>query len=305
MTDKPKISVIGGGLMGHGLAQVFAQYGSQVRIYDAFPDVLRTVPERVRNNLRDLGEDETAVERIQLTGTIAETVREADFVIETALENLDLKRQLFAQIEAAAPKHAIFHSNTSVIPITEIMRGLTDRTRGVGTHWWNPPYLVPLVEVVGTEWSTTDAVEKTMKLLTDAGKTAVRVKRDVPGFIGNRMQHALWREAISMVERGICDAEDVDTVVKASFGARLPVLGPLENADLVGTDLTLAIHQTVLADLETSGAPSPYLEKLVADGKLGFKSGQGFKSWTPESMAALRKKVTDYLKAARAKAKQS
>ena len=108
-----------------------------------------------------------------------------------------------------------------------------------------------------------------------------------------------------MVERGICDAEDVDTVVKASFGARLPVLGPLENADLVGTDLTLAIHQTVLADLETSGAPSPYLEKLVADGKLGFKSGQGFKSWTPESMAALRKKVTDYLKAARAKAKQS
>jgi len=305
MTDKPKISVIGGGLMGHGLAQVFAQYGSQVRIYDAFPDVLRTVPERVRNNLRDLGEDETAVERIQLIGTIAETVREADFVIETALENLDLKRQLFAQIEAAAPKHAIFHSNTSVIPITEIMRGLTDRTRGVGTHWWNPPYLVPLVEVVGTEWSTTDAVEKTMKLLTDAGKTAVRVKRDVPGFIGNRMQHALWREAISMVERGICDAEDVDTVVKASFGARLPVLGPLENADLVGTDLTLAIHQTVLADLETSGAPSPYLEKLVADGKLGFKSGQGFKSWTPESMAALRKKVTDYLKAARAKAKQS
>ena len=305
MTDKPKISVIGGGLMGHGLAQVFAQYGSQVRIYDAFPDVLRTVPERVRNNLRDLGEDETAVERIQLTGTIAETVREADFVIETALENLDLKRQLFAQIEAAAPKHAIFHSNTSVIPITEIMRGLTDRTRGVGTHWWNPPYLVPLVEVVGTEWSTTDAVEKTMKLLTDAGKTAVRVKRDVPGFIGNRMQHALWREAISMVERGICDAEDVDTVVKASFGARLPVLGPLENADLVGTDLTLAIHQTVLADLETSGAPSPYLEKLVADGKLGFKSGQGFKSWTPESMAALRKKVTDYLQAARAKAKQS
>jgi len=305
MTEKPKISIIGGGLMGHGLAQVFAQYGSAVRIYDAFPEVLRTVPDRVRANLQGLGEDESAVDRIALSNTIEDAVHDADFVVETALENLDLKRQLFAQIEAAAPKHTIFHSNTSVIPITEIMRGLTDRSRGVGTHWWNPPYLVPLVEVVGTEWSAPEAVAQTMKLLTDAGKTAVRVKRDVPGFIGNRMQHALWREAISMVERGICDAEDVDTVVKASFGARLPVLGPLENADLVGTDLTLAIHETVLSDLETSGAPSPYLRKLVAEGRLGFKSGQGFKSWTPESMAALRKKVTDYLKAARAKAKQS
>jgi 3-hydroxybutyryl-CoA dehydrogenase len=126
------------------------------------------------------------------------------------------------------------------------------------------------------------------------------VKKDVPGFIGNRLQHALWREAVALVEHGICDAETVDTVIKAAFGRRLAVLGPLENADLVGTDLTLAIHKTVLPAIDSRPTPSPYLEKLVAEGKLGFKSGQGFRTWTPEQQAALRRKVVEHLKKARA-----
>jgi len=125
------------------------------------------------------------------------------------------------------------------------------------------------------------------------------VKKDVPGFVGNRLQHALWREAISLVEHGICDAETVDTVIKASFGRRLAVLGPLENADLVGTDLTLAIHRTVLPDIESRPGPSPYLEGLVADGKLGFKSGEGFRTWSPEQQQALRAKVLQHLKQSR------
>src|SRR4029079_17082346 len=136
----------------------------------------------------------------------------------------------------------------------------------------------------------------TMKLHADAGKMPAHVKKDVPGFIGNRLQHALWREAISLVQRGICDAETVDKVIKAAFGRRLPVLGPLENADLIGTDLTLAIHQHALADVESRPGPSPYLEKLVADGKLGFKSGEGFRKWSPEQQAALRSKVVQHLK---------
>jgi 3-hydroxybutyryl-CoA dehydrogenase len=122
----------------------------------------------------------------------------------------------------------------------------------------------------------------------------------VPGFVGNRLQHALWREAIALVEHGICDAETVDTVIKASFGRRLAVLGPLENADLVGTDLTLAIHQTVLPAIECRPGPSPYLEKLVADGRLGFKSGEGFRAWSTADQAALRAKVVQHLKKARA-----
>src|SRR5262249_8957939 len=170
-----------------------------------------------------------------------------------------------------------------------------------GTHWWNPPYLVPLVEVVGTRWTSPETIENTVALLAAAGKAPVHVKKDVPGFVGNRLQHALWREAVALVESGICDAETVDTVIKASFGRRLAVLGPLENADLVGTDLTLAIHQTVLPAIESRPGPSPYLEALVAAGKLGFKSGEGFRAWPTEAQAALRARVLQHLKAARSR----
>jgi 3-hydroxybutyryl-CoA dehydrogenase len=186
-----------------------------------------------------------------------------------------------------------------VIPITSIMEGLQDRARALGTHWWNPPFLVPLVEVIGTRWTSQHAIDWTIALHSDAGKRPVHVKKDVPGFVGNRLQHALWREAIALVEHGICDAETVDTVIKASFGRRLAVLGPLENADLVGTDLTLAIHQTVLPDIEGRGGPSPYLEQLVADGKLGMKAGEGFRRWTPAQQQELRAKVLAHLKKAK------
>jgi 3-hydroxybutyryl-CoA dehydrogenase len=179
------------------------------------------------------------------------------------------------------------------------MQGLNKRERALGTHWWNPPFLVPLVEVIETQWTSPQAIAWTMHLHEAAGKKPAHVKKDVPGFIGNRLQHALWREAISLVEHGICDAATVDAVIKASFGRRLAVLGPLENADLVGTDLTLAIHDTVLPAIENRPGSSPYLQDLVADGKLGFKSGEGFRKWSPEEQAALRTKVMQHLKTTR------
>jgi 3-hydroxybutyryl-CoA dehydrogenase len=304
MADKAKIAVIGAGLMGHGIAQVFALAGHPVTIYDAVEASLKTVRDRIAANLRDLDQDVTAYERVTPTGDLAEAVREADYVVEAAPEDLGLKQKLFADIEGHVRPDTILASNTSVIPITQIMGNLKRRERALGTHWWNPPFLVPLVEVIGTEWTSQAAIDFTMKLHADAGKTPAHVKKDVPGFIGNRLQHALWREAVSLVERGICDAETVDTVIKAAFGRRLAVLGPLENADMVGTDLTLAIHKTVLPDIDSHPGPSPYLEKLVADGKLGFKSGEGFRKWTPEQQADLRAKVVKHLKAALAADRQ-
>jgi 3-hydroxybutyryl-CoA dehydrogenase len=294
-----RIAVIGAGLMGHGLAQVFALGGHDVTIYDAFESSLKTVKDRISANLRDLGDDPRAVERVRPTGDLKDCVRDVDYVVEAVSEDLPLKQKLFGEIEGYVRDDTILASNTSVIPITDIMRGLKRRERALGTHWWNPPYLVPLVEVIGTEWTSPVAIDWTMKLHRDVGKTPAHVKKDVPGFIGNRLQHALWREAIALVEHGICDAETVDTVIKAAFGRRLAVLGPLENADMVGTDLTLAIHKTVLPAIESRPGPSPYLEKLVASGKLGFKSGEGFRSWTPEQQAALRGKVLQHLKKAR------
>ena len=297
---KARIAVIGAGLMGHGIAQVFALAGHDVAIYDPFKASLDSAKARIVTNLEDLGDDQSAVERVYPTADLAAAIRDADYVVEAALEDLALKQKLFGEIEQHVRPDTILASNTSVIPITSIMQGLSRRERALGTHWWNPPYLVPLVEVIGTQWTSQQAIDFTMALHKDAGKQPAHVQKDVPGFIGNRLQHALWREAIALVEHGICDAETVDTVIKASFGRRLAVLGPLENADLVGTDLTLAIHQTVLPDIEHRPGPSPYLEALVAQKKLGFKSGEGFRTWSTEEQAALRAKVLQHLKKARA-----
>jgi 3-hydroxybutyryl-CoA dehydrogenase len=294
-----RIAVIGAGLMGHGIAQVFALAGHDVTITDTVMKNLDSVISRIAANLRELGDDRLAIARVRPCVDLAETVRDADFVVEAVLEDLPLKQKLFNEIDRHVGPETILASNTSVIPITAIMEGLKKRDRALGTHWWNPPFLVPLVEVIETQWTSPEAVAWTMRLHKDAGKKPAHVKKDVPGFIGNRLQHALWREAISLVEQGICDAETVDAVIKASFGRRIAVLGPLENADLIGTDLTLAIHNTVLPAIDSRPAASPYLQGLVKDGKLGFKSGEGFRKWTAEEQAALRAKVVAHLKASR------
>ena len=295
MTEKPVMAVIGAGLMGAGIALVFAAAGHRVALFDAMAEARATALPRIRDNLKAVGLDPAA--RVTVHAELATAVADADFVIEAAPEDLALKQGLFAEIEDAAKPAAVLASNTSVIPITSIMQRLRNKARALGTHWWNPPYLVPLVEVIRTVDTSDAAVGATLKLLASVGKTAVEVKKDVPGFIGNRLQHALWREAVALVADGVCDAKTVDDVVKASFGARLAVLGPLENADLVGTDLTRSIHNYVLPALDRSTAASPYLDRLVEHGRLGFKSGEGFRKWTPEQQAALRERVTNHLRA--------
>ena len=296
MADKISVAVIGAGLMGHGIAQVFAVAGHPVTIYDPSAAVLEKVVGRIAANLELLGEDMAAAQRVAPRATIKDAVKGASFIVEAAPEDLAIKQAVFAEIEADAAPDATLASNTSVIPITAIMGKLKHRERALGTHWWNPPYLVPLVEVIGTAWTSSAVIERTIELHRSVGKTPVHVRKDVTGFIGNRLQHALWREAISLVENGVCDAETVDIVVKASFGRRLAVLGPIENADLVGTDLTLAIHKTVLPDIDRRSVPSPYLEKLVSEGRLGFKSGEGFRTWTAKQQSDLLAQVTEHLK---------
>jgi 3-hydroxybutyryl-CoA dehydrogenase len=293
-----RIAVLGAGLMGHGIAQVFASAGHQVAVYDPAPASLGSLHSRIRANLRDLEHDESAADRVRACADLAEAVADANFIVEAAVEILAVKQDLFARVEQAARPDAVLASNTSVIPITRIMEGLRHRGRALGTHWWNPPFLVPLVEVISTEWTDPAIIDRTIALHANAGKTPVHVKRDVPGFIGNRLQHALWREAIALVQAGVCDAETVDTVIKASFGRRLAVLGPLENADLVGTDLTAQIHRIVLPDLDTSRDVQPYVTDLVAAGRLGMKTGAGFRTWTEQQQADVRARVVRHLRRA-------
>ena len=289
------IAIIGAGLMGHGLALVFADGGYSVTISDPFAEVRGTVKDRIAATLRNLGKDEMAIARVKVCDSLAEAVGDADIVIEAAPEKLALKQDIFAQLEAAARPDALLCSNTSVIPIGKIAAHVSSKHRVLGTHWWNPPYLVPLVEVIQMDGTDPTNVSRMIALLEGLGKVAVHVRKDVPGFVGNRLQHALWREAIALVANGVCDADTVDLVVKNSFGRRLAVLGPLENADLVGTDLVQDIHNTVLADLDRGQEPNAYLDALVREGKLGFKSNQGFKSWTDENKSQLRAAVMNHL----------
>ena len=292
-----RIAILGGGLMGHGIAQVFAAAGHRVRITDPSAEARSHILDRIGGNLDDLGASRASLARVEVVDSLERCVVDADWVFEAAPEQLELKQQLFVEVERAAPPDAILASNTSVIPIGQIMSRVERRERALGTHWWNPPYLVPLVEVVRTAETSGAAVAATITLLKSVGKAPVAVNKDVPGFVGNRLQHALWREAIALVAEGVCDAKTVDDVVKSSFGARLAVLGPLENADLVGTELTRSIHGYVLPALDRSTTPSPYLDRLIGEGRLGFKSGEGFRKWTPAQQAALRERVTKHLKA--------
>lgn len=290
-----RIGVIGAGLMGHGIAQVFAEAGATVYVYDNAADNLRTLHQRIADNLTALGGDQDCLARVHACQTMAAMAAEVEIVFEAVAEDLAVKQKIFAELEACAGPSVIFASNTSVIPITKIASLLTHKNRMLGTHWWNPPFLIPLVEVVPTQWTDPAVMDQVVLLLTMAGKQPVRLAKDVAGFIGNRLQNALWREAVAVVEEGICSAEDVDLVVKTSFGRRLAVLGPLENADLIGTDLTLAIQRIILPEINARPAPSPYLEELVQSGRLGMKTGEGFRRWTTEEQAALRTKFFDAL----------
>jgi 3-hydroxybutyryl-CoA dehydrogenase len=302
--DIKKISVIGAGMMGHGIAQIFATQNYDVTLLDVRQDLLSKAIENVRSNLillaqkgiGDPKEIEPTIRRIKTTLDLKEAASEAQLIIEAASENLTLKQKIFQELDSLCPSETILATNTSVIRITEIAQRARIKERILGTHFWFPPYLIPLVEVVKGKDTSDETMELTYQFLKKAGKYPIKCLKDVPGFVANRLQHALWREAISIVEKGIADAATVDDAIKNSFGIRLAVLGPIENADMAGLDLILAIHDTVLKDLEASPNPSPLLKEKVKKGELGFKSGKGFYDhWTQEDIKRVRGNLLTYL----------
>jgi 3-hydroxybutyryl-CoA dehydrogenase len=290
-----QIGILGAGLMGHGLAQVFAAAGCQVTVFDHNPGTLSSLKNRVRQNL-DVFEQEALVskeaadlclDRIVLSDSLAAMCRGRNFILEAISENMAAKRLVFSEMESHVPPATILASNTSAIRITEIARGLRYPQRVLGTHFWNPPHIVPCVEVVKAAETSNASFEAAFRLMEKVGKIPVRVLKDIPGFLGNRMQHALWREAFSLVEQGIASAEDVDKVVRNAFGLRLAFLGPLETADLAGLDLTHHIQQDLLPRLEASPTPSALLKEKIDRGRLGAKSGEGFHRWPAEKLKRL------------------
>jgi len=291
-------AIIGAGLMGHGIAQVFATAGHCVRITDADESVLDEAAQRISASLEELGIEKAPVlARIQLTPSLTETLDCCTVVIEAVPERIELKRALFQQIGEIAPHDALLATNTSSIPVTEIGRDLPDhaRRRLVGLHWWNPPALIPLVEVIRAEFVDPAFFDRAFELMRLVGKEPVKVEKDIPGFIGNRLMHAFWREAISLVDAGVCDAETIDLVVKRGFGLRLPVLGPMENADLVSLELTRDIQRVIFPHLEKSSDPSPLLDRLIAEHKLGMRTGEGLRKWKPEQITNIKRNLSSHL----------
>ena len=200
MSDTHTIGVIGAGLMGHGIAYLLAAAGHTVRVYDPSADWRASLPQRLESARALLDGDQALLGRISAHDQMAAAMRDVSFVFEAAPEKLPLKQQIFAELESLTMPTTILASNSSAIPSTEIGRNLKHRERVVGTHFWNPPHLVPLVEVIQNEATSEDTVRKTINLLRAAGRQPVHVRKDIPGFIGNRLQHALKREAIALLE---------------------------------------------------------------------------------------------------------
>ena len=281
LTNEPaggvrRATVVGAGLMGRRIAGVLARGGIDVVIYDATTAILDDAAEVARG----MAADSETPGTVSIATTLDEAVRGADLVTEAVIEDLAVKQALVADISATNAT-ALIATNTSVLPVSAIAELATDPSRVVGTHWWNPPDLIPIVEVVRGVRTTTAVMDRAVALLDHLGKLPVRVERDVPGFVGNRLQHALWREAIALVADGVCDAETVDLVCRNTIGLRLAQMGPIETADYVGLDLTRAIHDAVLPSLSTQQFANPLLTELIDRGDLGAKTGQGLLTWPP------------------------
>jgi 3-hydroxybutyryl-CoA dehydrogenase len=280
-----RILVIGAGTMGHGIAQVAAQSGYSVDLYDVDPKVAAAGLAKLKANLEKgvekgkvtAADRDAALSRIATTTDLAGAAAKADLAVEAIPERMDLKRKVFGALSAAAPAHAVLASNTSSLSIAEIAAATTRPTRVVGMHFFNPVHLKPLLEIVRTADTDPAALEAAVAVGKRMGKSVVVVK-DSPGFATSRLGIALGLEAMRMVEEGVASPADIDTAMEKGYGH---AMGPLRTTDLVGLDVRLGIAEYL--DQRFPGGrftPPAILRKLVAEGKLGQKSGKGFYDWT-------------------------
>lgn len=297
------IAVIGAGLMGHGIAQEFACAGYNVYLHDISEEQLSKARTQISKNLTLLAENDLIekesipdiLQGIQTTTLMDAAVEDADYVVEAVSENLQLKQQVFAKLDAMCQPHTILASNTTALMPSQIGAKTNRKDKILNTHYFNPPYLIPLVELIRSPDTSDETVSTTFDLLSSIGKTPAIIEKEALGFVGPRLQAALIREAFSIVEQGIASAETVDLVVRNSFGRRLSVAGPFEVFELAGWDLVLAAFEELYKDLNSSSGINPLLREMVDTGKLGVKSGEGFYQWTDERQQALRDRMSEAL----------
>ncbi|OPY67238.1 MAG: putative 3-hydroxybutyryl-CoA dehydrogenase [Syntrophorhabdaceae bacterium PtaU1.Bin034] len=293
------VAVLGAGTMGHGIAELAALASWEVTLCDISDELLGKALEAIKESLatteRCPDDCATVMQRIKCVISIRDAVGSAGLVIECLPEDLELKQKVFRELDRLCAPDVILATNTSGLSPTIIARGLEHPERVVVAHFWNPPQLIPLVEVVPGERTSGEVVDRTMEWVKALGKKPVRMKKECPGFIGNRLQLALLREALYIVEQGYADIEEVDKSITYGHGRRLPVTGPFCSADMGGLDVFHRISAYLFTELSNATKPSGLMQKIVEGGNLGLKSGKGFYDWTPEMKEKMMRLRTETL----------
>ncbi len=303
-----QIAVLGAGLMGHGIAQSFIAGGYPVMLYDIQESVLDSAKAHIKNSLElfcgaDLIESkdiDPALDRLTCTVDLKRAVEGAEFITEAIPEDLALKQDIFQRVEDLCRHEAILASNTSSLTLKDIGARVKNKQRLVTTHWFNPPQLVPTVEVVRGEETTDDTFTAAYDLLMKIRKVPVKINRELPGFLVNRVQIAMVREVLDLFEQGIASAEDIDRAIKGSIGFRLASIGPMITMDLGGLQLWLKVMENLLPRIRSATEPPETLKTLVSQGHTGIRSGQGFYDYSADGSegeveAIIRKRDREFL----------
>jgi 3-hydroxybutyryl-CoA dehydrogenase len=298
-----KICAVGAGAMGSTTALCFAMAGYEVRLYDITEEACAAGLKTIQGALESYKKHDLVREadilaimaRFHTTTDLTQAAGDADFIIESIVEKLDLKQKVFGELDKICPPHTTFATNTSGLSPTAIAEAIARKDKFVVTHFWNPAHLIPLVEVVPGAKTSPETVELAYQLIARIGKKPVRLSRESLGFVGNRIQAAALREALHIVATGIASAEDVDAVVRYSLGRRYAETGPLESADMGGLDIFRNIFSYLGPDLCNDPAIPEMLEKAVAEGRLGAKTGKGIYDWPADKLAAMKEARSDEL----------
>jgi 3-hydroxybutyryl-CoA dehydrogenase len=290
------VAVLGLGTMGHGIAQTFAAAGYAVRCYDEQSAARASLHERARSNLLAFVEArlvppenvEPILSRLTICDSEAETVAGVRFVTEAVNEDLVVKQELFARLETLVAADTILASNSSTFPISQTNARMQRPERALVTHWFNPPHLVPLVEVVPGPDTHEETTRTTMRLMQRIGKQPLWLRKELPGFLVNRVQVAIQREVWDLLERGVASAEEIDAALRGSVGFRMAAVGPLEVHDFGGLDIQTTVYRNLAPQIRSDSEVPALVQKLVEEGYLGAKTGRGFHEYSSERLVERR-----------------
>jgi 3-hydroxybutyryl-CoA dehydrogenase/5-formyl-3-hydroxy-2-methylpyridine 4-carboxylate dehydrogenase len=284
-------AVVGLGTMGPGIAATLARAGLKVSAFDADPAKrAKAAPgfAAAATVLTALAVPDRGAHDIAIHDTLASCVAGADLVIETVPEDLDLKIQVFREIEAQVREDAILASDTSGIPITQIQAGTRVPGRVIGMHWSNPPHIIPMIEVISGAHTAPGVASALIELIRRCGHLPITIRKDVPGFVENRVLYAVMRECIDLVEQGVIEPQDLDACVSWGIGYKLAVVGPMALLDMAGLDIYAAVSSYLNKELCNRTDTAGYIAARMAQRKLGIKTGGGVYDYTPERIAELQ-----------------